>query len=80
MKVSFDYDGTFDRKDVLGYAMRLVNQGHEVWIVTARWIEDAGPLDNLDILEDARYADIPFERIHFTNGKLKSYFFEKENI
>jgi hypothetical protein len=37
IKVSFDFDGTLDKKAVQKYAKELVNDGYEVWIVTARF-------------------------------------------
>lgn len=36
MKVSFDYDGTIDRKDVQDYALELMRKGIEVSILTSR--------------------------------------------
>jgi hypothetical protein len=39
IKVSFDFDGTLDRKEVQKYAKELINDGYEVWIVTARFSE-----------------------------------------
>lgn len=35
-KVSFDFDGTLDRKDVQLFATKLVEDGFDVWIVTSR--------------------------------------------
>lgn len=46
MKVSFDFDSTLSRKDVQRFAKELVQEGHEVWIVTSRRSnEDAALLD-----------------------------------
>ena len=41
MKVSFDFDHTLSRKDVQTFAKELVNEGHEVWIVTSRFSDEA---------------------------------------
>jgi predicted mannosyl-3-phosphoglycerate phosphatase (HAD superfamily) len=36
MKVSFDYDGTIERKDVQEYALELMRKGIKVSILTSR--------------------------------------------
>ena len=36
MKVSFDFDGTLSREDVQEFSTSLINDNHEVWIVTSR--------------------------------------------
>jgi len=41
MKVSFDFDGTLSKKDVQKFAKELVEEGHEVWIVTSRFSNEA---------------------------------------
>jgi hypothetical protein len=35
-KVSFDFDGTLDKKNVQLFATKLVEDGFDVWIVTSR--------------------------------------------
>ena len=40
MKVSFDFDGTLEFENVQKYAKELLDQGHEVWVVTTRWDEN----------------------------------------
>ena len=46
MKLSFDFDGTLSRKDVQKFAKRLVDEGHEVWIVTSRFDDAEGMAQN----------------------------------
>jgi len=40
MKVSFDFDGTLEQKEVQEYAKQLLEEGIEVWVVTTRWDEN----------------------------------------
>jgi len=40
MKVSFDFDGTLEQKEVQDYAKQLLEEGIEVWVVTTRWDEN----------------------------------------
>jgi hypothetical protein len=74
MKVSFDFDGTLSRRDVQDYAITLVNDGHEVWIVTSRvntenalakgwhWIKR----QNQELYDVAGKCGIKKEHIFFT--------------
>ena len=52
MKVSFDFDGTLSRKDVQKLAKELVSEGHEVWIVTSRFSDEAAK-EGLSCLPDS---------------------------
>jgi hypothetical protein len=87
MKVSFDFDGTLSRHDVQVYASSLVDDGHEVWIVTSRWDLDnldrrwkskktGEPWEHQDLFEVAEWCGIKKEHIHFTNRKKKCQFLE----
>lgn len=71
-KVSFDYDSTLSRKDVQIYAKSLIDNGHDVWIVTSRpevyvgrWINH-NP-NNDDLFKVAESLGIIRENIVFTN-------------
>jgi len=46
MKVSFDFDGTLDRKVVQDYAKELIIKGCDVWICTARFSPQNAPNPN----------------------------------
>jgi hypothetical protein len=84
MKVSFDFDGTLSRKDVQDFAKELVNDGHEVWIVTSRfsdesakekkwhWIEG----QNQRLFDVAEECGIKKENIQFTCMEPKFLFLE----
>jgi len=73
-KVSFDYDGTLDRKDVQEFAISLIDSGYDVWIVTSRcatepalakgwhWVER----QNKELYDVAEKCGIPKEKIVFT--------------
>ena len=88
MKVSFDFDSTLSRKDVQEFAKQLVNEGHEVWIVTSRfddesamkknwhWIEG----QNQKVFEVAEYCGIKPEHIKFTCMQSKSIFLKDKGF
>jgi hypothetical protein len=75
MKASFDYDGTLDQQEVKDFAAELIQNGHELWIVTMR--NDKRSAGNDDIYDVAEELSIPKDRVIFTNGQLKSHFFNK---
>ena len=74
-KVSIDFDGTLSRKDVQAFAKRMVDEGHEVWIVTSRFDDAEGmtqnwnwiPTQNQKLFKVAEELGIPESRIKFTN-------------
>ena len=71
MKVSFDFDGTLEFQNVQDYAKELIDQGHEVWVVTTRWDEnhkhkyDLNPTID-DLWEVVDRLGIPRHRVRFT--------------
>ena len=75
MKLSFDFDNTISRKDVQEFTKRLIDDGHEVWIVTSRFDDVEGltnnwnwiPTQNLKLFKVAQELGIPESRIKFTN-------------
>jgi len=82
MKVSFDFDGTLARKDVQEFAKQLVDDGHEVWIVTSRFDDESAMKKNwrwiqsqnqklFDVAED---CGIKKDNIYFTCMESKSIF------
>ena len=88
MKVSFDFDSTLSRKDVQKFAKELVNEGHEVWIVTSRFSDEKAKEKNwhwilgqnqtlFDVAED---CGIKKENIQFTCMESKSIFLENKNF
>ena len=84
MKVSFDFDSTLSRKDVQSFAKELVSAGHEVWIVTSRFSDEAAKDkkwhwikgQNQKLFDVAEDCGIKVENIHFTNMESKSLFLE----
>jgi hypothetical protein len=71
MKLSFDFDGTLEHQTVQEYAKELIDQGHEVWVVTTRWDENhrhryfhKPTLDDLWTVVDR--LGIPRWRVRFT--------------
>jgi hypothetical protein len=88
MKVSFDFDHTLSRKDVQSFAKDLVNEGHEVWIVTSRFSDEAAKEKNwhwiegqnqklFDVAED---CGIKKENIQFTCMDSKSNFLKDKGF
>ena len=82
MKVSFDFDSTLDRSDVQDLARKLVQLGHQVWIVTSRF-SDSEILErnwhhlksqNQKVFRIAQECGISKDHIHFTNMQSKSVF------
>lgn len=82
MKVSFDFDSTLDKPSIQSFAKSLIEQGHEIWIVTSRLTnEKANNLTwNDDLFAVAKYLNIPKNRIHFTCGEDKSKFFQDKDF
>lgn len=71
MKVSFDFDGTLEFQNVQDYALELINNGVEVWVVTTRWDENHkhkyphnATLD--DLWEVVDRIGIPRHQVRFT--------------
>jgi hypothetical protein len=88
MKVGFDFDSTLSRKDVQEFAKELVNEGHEVWIVTSRFDDESAMKKNwhwikgqnqklFDVAED---CGIKKENIHFTCMESKSIFIKNKGF
>lgn len=91
MKVSFDFDGTLEMKQIKAYAAELIERGVEVWIVTSRFDNENyaahyftnmhnGELANHDLFEIATELGIPNERIHFTNMQDKWEFLKDKGF
>jgi tRNA(His) 5'-end guanylyltransferase len=70
--VSFDYDDTLDRPEVLEYAKELTERGHIIYIITSRpsdqenEISGVGLGRNADIWETCEVLGIPRWRVVFT--------------
>ena len=67
MKVSFDFDGVLETSQGKALARRKVNEGEQVYIITAR--QEATMSKN--VYEVAKELGIPRLHIYFTNGKDK---------
>ena len=86
-KVSFDFDSTLSRVDVQEFAKELINDGHDIWIVTSRcatepalekgwyWVEK----QNQELYDVAELVGITRDKIVFTEHVDKiEYLFGKE--
>jgi hypothetical protein len=88
MKVSFDFDHTLSRKDVQDFAKRLVDEGHEVWIVTSRFSDEAAKEKNWHwilgqnqrLFDVAEECGIKKENIQFTCMESKSHFLKDKGF
>lgn len=70
MKVSFDYDDTLDRPEILEYAKELKERGFEIWICTMR-----SKMVYLDIVHTCAVLDIDYkERVICTGMAEKGQF------
>ena len=70
MKVSFDFDSTLSIGVVQDLAEKLIEQGHEVWIVTGRFEvcdSNKNKVNNDDLFEVAETLGISRDNIHFCN-------------
>lgn len=65
-KISFDFDDTLTQERWQNKAMKLIEQGKTVYIITRRQESDSAP-----VYAVAEKVGIPRSRVKFTNGKLK---------
>lgn len=82
MKLSFDFDGTLQLPEVQEYAKQLIQEGHDVWVVTTRWDEnhrhryfDNPTLDDLWTVVDN--LSIPRWKVRFTCMEWKYKYLDK---
>ena len=88
MKVSFDFDSTLSRKDVQDFAKELVNNGHELWIVTSRFDDESAMSknwhwikgQNQKLFDVAKECGIKRQNIHFTCMESKSIFLKDKGF
>lgn len=82
MKISFDFDDTLTHEEVQKCAVELRKQGHEIYILTARfndkYDEDGQPIGwgkdwNDDLKELASILEIPRDRWLFAGIGSKSH-------
>jgi hypothetical protein len=89
MKVSFDFDGTLERKDVQEYAKELIDKGFDVYVCTYRTREyndalykivDKSTPANYDLFQVTDSLGIPRQNIIFTEMDFKSNFLTNDFI
>lgn len=73
-KISFDFDGTLEFKEVQDYAKELKKRGYEICILTTRFSDPSKY--NFDATEAHQHLfdvakDIGIEEIHFTEFEFK---------
>ena len=67
MKVSFDFDGVLETPQGKALARRKINEGDQVYIITAR---QESTMSN-SVYEVAKELGIPRLHVYFTNGRDK---------
>jgi DNA-binding phage protein len=67
MKVSFDFDGVLETTQGKALARRKINEGDQVYIITARQESTM----SRNVYEVAKELGIPRLHVYFTNGKDK---------
>ena len=85
IKVSFDFDSTLSIKQVEDFAISLIKQGYDLWIITSRRPNGVDPqykrdgmwvnINNDDLFEVAKDVGIPKSQIQFMNMEDKYEFF-----
>ena len=71
MKVSFDFDKTLSEPHIQSVAKRSIQDGHDVYITTARFKHSSMPFINKDLFNIAAEIGIPESNIRFTDGAEK---------
>lgn len=89
MKVSIDFDKTLSKPCVQEYAKELLEQGHEIWVVTSRFDEchihlyqrtewtEAGQDDLWEVVDD---LGIPRHHVRFTNMESKWMYLDRTHF
>lgn len=85
--VSFDFDSTLSRPDVQEYAVKLINEGIDVWVVTSRyddlhkhmWSPNPEATNN-ELWEVIDRIGLPRWKVMFTNMTDKSLFLARTKI
>lgn len=77
MNISFDFDDTLSREEVIDFAQKLSEAGHTLYITTARLNKGVPNSWNDDLFEVADYLSIPHGRIHFCNMAPKYTYFQR---
>jgi hypothetical protein len=81
MKISFDFEGVLEKKDIQRMAQKFVDDGHEVWVCSARMDNKYGlPEWNHDIFEITSKLNIPDKQVILTNGTRKYRYLETFDI
>ena len=77
MKISFDFDNTLSEDYIQVIAKALVDNGHDVWIMTARTSRTRNDLfyNHPDIVKVCNKIGISINKIKITEGSMKwSYY------
>jgi len=85
LKVSVDFDKTLSKNNVQNYIKKLLKEGIEVWVTTARFddemVKTHSPHHNNDRLwEVINKLGIPHERVYFTNMELKADYLDNKDF
>jgi len=75
MNISFDFDGVLSNKEGRDLAEMLIDQGNEIYIITARQSSRPG-----DVFEIADELGIEMDHVIFTGGRDKWQFMDENEI
>lgn len=84
-RVSFDFDGTLDQKEVQDYCEELLSRGYEVFITTYRYCDMLAHLwqsnpSNGDLYKVVDKLGIPRTNIVFTNFTNKGNYLKDSRV
>jgi hypothetical protein len=90
LKIAFDYDDTLTDPLLFAFASRLINKGHDVWIITSRvcyesYVENCRSIGVMPLSETSRNQDLRKmsqrlgvqNKILYTDGHSKVEFFNQ---
>jgi len=80
MKISFDFDETLDKQYIQAYALQKKNEGHGIYILTAREENPYNPTWNMDLYMVAEFLGIYEENIIFAEYTDKWIFMKEYGI
>lgn len=78
-KISYDFDGTLTRADMLEKCIIDIKDGNDVWITTSRW-QNPNNGNNNDLYTIAEDLGVAIDKIVFTHHKWKHMFLDSFDI
>jgi phosphoserine phosphatase len=79
MKIGFDYDGTLTEEKYRQLALKFLESGNQVVVITSR-LQKSKYYNNEILVSDVESLEIVKEDITFTNGALKYNFVQDVDL